>query len=396
MTGIVLLWAALPVCAPVPLTLPQELRLGVEEIYSGALEQARLRFERLEGQEPTRPEGPLFTAFTLWFSIDEDPFNADLRQKYREKVRQAQKLAQPFCDRPVRSDERAQGCLALGLAHGGLARLNALEGITLRAASEARAGKRALERALEIRPDDANVLFGLGLYNYYAARLPRALRLLRFLLLLPGGDRERGLAQLEKARAEADLLGAEALLQLHDIYKFYEKDYPKALQAIEELDRRFPENPRYDFLQIQLEGHFMGRAEDAEAHCRRVLEAVARGKEGFEETEALWARYFGATVRFRMGERERALEELEALIEEPDRSRSPVWRPVLTLTAALAAELSGRPSETLFRAAAREIGRRQNLRFIETHIRSVLPPQGEKAYKDFEKRFGQYLQGRAA
>ena len=77
-------------------------------------------------------------------------------------------------------------------------------------------------RALD--PEDADVLFGLGLYDYYVDVLPRFARLLRFLSRLPGGDRARGLLAIEKAGQASTLHGVEARVQLYEIHAFYEDD----------------------------------------------------------------------------------------------------------------------------------------------------------------------------
>ena len=60
------------------------------------------------------------------------------------------------------------------------------------------------------------------MYRYYADVAPAAARLLRFLLLLPGGNRQEGLAQMLRARDEGRLLQGEADYQLHIIYLWYE------------------------------------------------------------------------------------------------------------------------------------------------------------------------------
>ena len=55
--------------------------------------------------------------------------------------------------------------------------------------------------------------FGIGLYHYYADVVPAPLKVLRFLLLLPGGDREKGLREMQQARERGQLLRGEADFQ---------------------------------------------------------------------------------------------------------------------------------------------------------------------------------------
>ena len=44
--------------------------------------------------------------------------------------------------------------------------------------------------------------FGIGLYQYYADVAPSAAKMLRFLLMLPGGDKKEGLARMLRARTD--------------------------------------------------------------------------------------------------------------------------------------------------------------------------------------------------
>ena len=117
-----------------------------------------------------------------------------------------------------------------------------------RSSAAARDGKRikdALERALALDPDLDDAYFGIGLYRYYADVAPTAARILRFLLLLPGGDREEGLAQMLRARTNGRLLQGEADYQLHIIYLWYEHQTGRALELLRELQQRHPRNPLF-------------------------------------------------------------------------------------------------------------------------------------------------------
>ena len=49
-------------------------------------------------------------------------------------------------------------------------------------------------------PDLDDAYFAIGLYQYYADVAPAAAKVLRFLLLLPGGDKTEGLARMNRAR----------------------------------------------------------------------------------------------------------------------------------------------------------------------------------------------------
>lgn len=83
-----------------------------------------------------------------------------------------------------------------------------------RAASNTRRGMRALERAVELGYEPADASFWTGAYHTIAGALPAPLRALKTLIGLPGGNREEGLAELERAANEGRRFRLEARLFL--------------------------------------------------------------------------------------------------------------------------------------------------------------------------------------
>ena len=103
------------------------------------------------------------------------------------------------------------------------------------------------------RPASRTRTSASGCTRYYADVAPAAAKFLRFLLLLPGGDKTEGLAQMLRARNGGRLLQGEADYQLHLIYLWYERQTrararaaarpPEALSgqsALPRADRRHP------------------------------------------------------------------------------------------------------------------------------------------------------------
>jgi tetratricopeptide (TPR) repeat protein len=127
----------------------------------------------------------------------------------------------------------------------------------LAAARDGKRIKEALERALAIDGGLSDARFGIGLYKYYAAIAPAFARFFRFLFLLPGGNREEGLSDMEAVHTRGVLLRGEADYQLHWIYLWYENRPQRALELLRALATQYPANP-----------HFVERIADIEDRYR--------------------------------------------------------------------------------------------------------------------------------
>jgi tetratricopeptide (TPR) repeat protein len=95
-------------------------------------------------------------------------------------------------------------------------------------------------------PENRDVLLGLGIFDYYTARLSGVLKLISY-LFIHRGDREEGLRKLHLAAKEAVYSATEAKSMLIHIYLFVEEDFLKAMKLSEELARKYSQQPRYRF-----------------------------------------------------------------------------------------------------------------------------------------------------
>lgn len=144
-----------------------------------------------------------------------------------------------------REPERAEAWFYHGAAYGARVQWHVLRGERLAAARDGKHIKESLERALALDPTLHDAEFGIGLYRYYAGVAPAALRMLRWLLMLPGGDRAGGLRQMQAASDEGQLVRGEADYQLHTIYLWYENRFDEALELVDSLRARYPRNPLF-------------------------------------------------------------------------------------------------------------------------------------------------------
>ena len=176
----------------------------------------------------------------LWWQIVLDPDSRRLDQRLEHEARAAVAAAREWASRePL----RAEAWFYLAGAHGPLVQWRVLRGERLAAARDGNRIRSALLRALELDPGLHDAHFGIGLYHYYAGVAGRAASVIRWLLFLPGGNRNQGLRQMLQAREHGVLLRGEADYQLHWLYLWYEKKPEDALALLRGLDSRFPSNP---------------------------------------------------------------------------------------------------------------------------------------------------------
>jgi len=247
-------------------------------------------------------------ALNLWWQIQLDPDSRALDPEFLGKTNAA--IAE--AERMTRAEpDRAEGWFYLGAAYGVRAQWRVYRQERLAAARDGVRIKESLERALALDPAMHDAEFGIGMYRYYADVAPAVLRFLRWLLLLPGGNRVEGLQQLERAAAQGLLVRGEAQFQIHVLYLWYENKPQEALQLIRSLQRRYPGNPLFHQIEAEiLDGYFHDPA--ASLRASEHLLSLAR-------TRAVRQPALAETVaRLNMARQLRALARTAAAIEQLD------------------------------------------------------------------------------
>jgi tetratricopeptide (TPR) repeat protein len=254
-----------------------------------------------------------------WWQIQLDPHNRSRDDAFQK---QADNVISDIERWTRREPMRAEAWFYLGGSIGARAQWRALRGETLAAARDGKRIKEALERALALDPALQDAYFGIGLYHYYAAVAPAAARMLRWLLLLPGGDRDEGLAEMQRARNGGQLLRSEADYQLHLVYLWYEKQAPRALELLTALADRYPHNPHFPQQIAEIEDRYLDR-HTASLHTWETLLERARSREIAESDMAQARARLGVALElYHLGQLEAAIPHLRSVIDA--RPRAPV------------------------------------------------------------------------
>ena len=253
----------------------------------------------------------LLDAVSVWWQIQLDPASLAHDTQFQSRVDAAIASADAWTKR---EPERAEAWFYLGGAYGARAQWKVLRRERLGAARDGKRIKEALERALALDPRLQEAYFGIGLYHYYADVAPAAAKMLRWLLLLPGGDKAEGMREMMRAREHAELFEDEADYQLHVIYLWYEKQPQRALALLTALRDRHPRNPLFPPLVAQVQDVYLHDLPASLRTWRSLLDAARAHRVAYSELAEMRARLGIASVLERLNDDSGAIEQLRAVV----------------------------------------------------------------------------------
>jgi tetratricopeptide (TPR) repeat protein len=306
--------AAAASAAPQPpvkgLTHAPLLARAYDLVYDADFAGAEAELKRACGPAPAQA-CDLIGVAAQWWRIYLDLDNRSLDQAFKTRLNAVIAAGERWV---AREPERAEAWFYLGAAYGVRVQYHGQRSEFLAAARDGKRIKHSLEQALALDPglDDANA--GLGLYQYYADVAPSVLKVLRWFLGLPGGDRVKGLEQLRRARARGVLLQAEAAYQIHLVDIWYENKSGEALDLLADLRARYPHNPLFLLNAAQVHEVYRSDRPAALAAYRSLVDGAQRGSLREPLLAETWGR-LGAAAQFAaLAEPDRAIDELRAVI----------------------------------------------------------------------------------
>ena len=303
--ALLLLWSAASVGLRAQPAVPRlqddsELRAlgcqGLDLMMDGDLDGAIRIFRDIQARDPQSPLGYLLEADATWWRIyystanlvDPDVFAApDLpTTSYDSHFKDLINATISKSETRIRAQQDvARNYLYQGMAYALRARL---EGLRDRDLPTARAGKKMralLLRALQLDPNLTDAYLGVGIYNYFVDTLSAIVKILSWLIGLPGGSRVQGLQQLQLTAEKGDLARGEAKFYLaKDYSRANERQYERALELFQQLAREYPNNPLWSMVMGSLHCR-MGHVQECETLYRQVYRQTA-GKES-EVNQAL-------------------------------------------------------------------------------------------------------------
>jgi tetratricopeptide (TPR) repeat protein len=283
---------------------------GLEALYDMEFGTADAEFAAIAARRPDHPVGPFLGALTTWWRIQRDPETTAWDARFFSAMEETIRRSEARLDRDRRD---LDGKFFMGAALAFRGRLRSMRGDWLPAAYDCRRALKVMREVVEGDPDNVDLYFGLGLYDYFGDVLPDRHPILRpVALLLPGADKERGLRQLSRVAVDGHFVSTEAAWYLLQIEFGFEKDGAESLRWADFLRRRHPGNALFH----EMHGRVLlqnGRAADARAEFEEILALWSGGDGAYTAAQAERAYYSLGVSALRTGEYELALDQLRRL-----------------------------------------------------------------------------------
>lgn len=261
-------------------------RQGMHQFLNGNPDGAIRIFQDMRRKDPKSPLGYLFEADATWWKIyltignlvDPDVFDvvSKTSSPYDEPFQSLARETIRLADARVRAQQGvARNLLYEGMAYGLLGRFYGLRDNDLPTARAGKKMRNLLLKTLQLDPNLTDAYLGIGTYNYFVAALPGIVKMLKFLIGLPGGNRQAGLEQLELAARKGDLVRGEAEFYLaKDFSRGDERQYDKSLFWFQELAREYPGNALWKLMEGSLQMR-LGHRQAGEALYREAVQMTA-------------------------------------------------------------------------------------------------------------------------
>ncbi len=294
------------------LTAPEPLQKAYELILDARFDDARKQLQQACPPAPQTGCQVLDAVADYWqILLDQDDTSRDAR--LMAKVDASIAAGEAWVER---EPKRAEAWFYNGGAYGTRVLLRGLRAQYLAAARDGKRIHDSLRQAVTLDPGLGDAYFGLGLYHYYAAIAPAAARLIRFLLLLPAGDRAGGLREMEETRSRGLLLRGEADYQLHLIYLWYERQPMRSLSLVEDLHKRHPNNPLFFLRLASVQGDYLRNHQAALQTYRALFDAARSNRVAMPAMSDANARLGMAQELDALCNSEQAIEQARAVIAQ--------------------------------------------------------------------------------
>lgn len=310
------LWTAVPARA----LSPEDQKIvdsGLDAMYRSDYDGAEKIFSEAIAAHPGDPALSLCGAISAWWRVENDfaPPGSEEEKRFLEADRRAIDDAK----RATAKGRDAEAFVCLGAAYGLKGRLEAAQKHWFKAYGDGKRAYRSEQQAAKLDPALDDPYLGLGAFDYYSSRLSS---FVRFFIFTKNADKDKGLAELERA-THGRFSAVAAKFLIVGIDWTFEKKPAEAWTILEELRARYPDSPMIEGMRLIGLFHLRDAA-GLEREARVFLENADRGAPFYRPLDKAAGHYFLGLGLQLGGKYEAALKEDEAalaLIPDEHRTR---------------------------------------------------------------------------
>jgi hypothetical protein len=265
------------------LTLPPDAQKVLDTIYGGNPEAAVALARSIEQARPEDPLGYLVEGEALWWEryCRACEVKYGMVEAWKHEKQRSDEAYFALTDRAIElararlaQSESADTHFYAGMGYALKVRVYGLRNENRNAARAAVNARTHMLRALELDPQMADATAALGIYNYYVDTLSPIVKLLRFFMGIPGGDKAKGVQQMQVGMNQGVLLAIDVRFILARALRQYDRKYEDALAVAQPLVERYPRNPLFLLLASNLNAE-LGRYGKAAEYIQAVQQLPA-------------------------------------------------------------------------------------------------------------------------
>lgn len=288
----------------------QDAKQGLHYLYDMDFGAADEVFGKITARHPDHPVGPFLQALIPWWSIQLEPDDTSQDDTFVEAMDRVIDMS----DRRLRQNPNdADAMFFKSGAHAFRGRLHSDRHRWLKAARDGQNALTYLKKVAKLEPDNDDLYFGIGLFDYLADTAPKRYKVLRpFTVFFPKGNKERGLQELHRAMTKGQFVPTEVAYSLLQIHYVFEQNYRESLRYVEWLRARHPDNSLFHLYEARVYEQ-LGDLGTARRALNEILDRHAKGQSGYTDALAERSLYLLSRVEMRFHRFDVALAHIEHL-----------------------------------------------------------------------------------
>ena len=261
----------------------------INSIYNYDFEDVDKQFKKLKDQYGWHPLPYFMKAVGEWWKIEPDTDVTEFDSTFLKYINQTIEIAKGIEEI---DKTKLEAAFFLAASHAFKGRLYSERKAWRKAALEAKKSLKYVEECRKHTDLNPELLFGDGLYNYFAAWIPENYPILKpVLLFFHKGNKDKGMEQLREAGRNAFFSRTEAQYFLIRILMLENKNVEEVFQLSEYLHESYPNNPSFHRVYAR-QLYAMGNGIKMKKECKDILKNIEDNKFGYGPTDGRYASFF--------------------------------------------------------------------------------------------------------